>query len=69
MIRIEYFVRLHQLPALLTAVGVCVLIMLMVNANLKEKMLRFQIPSELKDDLVYCQRSLRHFVKVHQVRF
>ncbi|XP_055640158.1 uncharacterized protein LOC129777726 isoform X2 [Toxorhynchites rutilus septentrionalis] len=41
--------------------------MLMVNANLKEKMLRFQIPSELKDDLVYCQRSLRHFVKVHQL--
>ncbi|XP_053693095.1 uncharacterized protein LOC128741348 [Sabethes cyaneus] len=42
--------------------------MLMVNvAGLKEKMLRFQIPNELKDDLVYCQRSLRHFVKVHQL--
>ncbi|XP_055525552.1 uncharacterized protein LOC129718630 [Wyeomyia smithii] len=42
--------------------------MLMVNvAGLKEKMLRFQIPTELKDDLVYCQRSLRHFVKVHQL--
>uniref|UniRef100_A0A1Q3FWF7 PHD-type domain-containing protein n=1 Tax=Culex tarsalis TaxID=7177 RepID=A0A1Q3FWF7_CULTA len=41
--------------------------MLMVNANLKEKMLRFQIPNELKDDLVYCQRSLRQFVKVHQL--
>lgn len=39
----------------------------MVNANLKEKMLRFQIPNELKDDLVYCQRSLRQFVKVHQL--
>lgn len=40
----------------------------MVNvAGLKEKMLRFQIPNELKDDLVYCQRSLRHFVKVHQL--
>lgn len=39
----------------------------MVNASHKEKMLRFQIPNELKDDLVYCQRSLRHFVKVHQL--
>lgn len=39
----------------------------MVNASQKEKMLRFQIPTVLKDDLVYCQRSLRHFVKVHQV--
>ncbi|XP_021694756.1 uncharacterized protein LOC110674775 [Aedes aegypti] len=39
----------------------------MVNPSLKEKMLRFQIPSDLKDDLVYCQRSLRHFVKVHQL--
>ncbi|XP_065077433.1 uncharacterized protein Lint-1 [Ochlerotatus camptorhynchus] len=39
----------------------------MVNASQKEKMLRFQIPNELKDDLVYCQRSLRHFVKVHQL--
>lgn len=35
--------------------------------SLKEKMNRFQIPNDLKDDLVYCQRSLRHFVKVHQL--
>lgn len=34
---------------------------------MKEKMNRFQIPTDLKDDLVYCQRSLRHFVKVHQL--
>lgn len=30
-------------------------------------MIRFQIPNDLRDDLVYCQRSLRHFVKVHQL--
>nr|XP_029710958.1 uncharacterized protein LOC109403483 [Aedes albopictus] len=39
----------------------------MVNSSLKEKMIRFQIPNDLKDDLVYCQRSLRHYVKVHQL--
>lgn len=39
----------------------------MVNANLKEKMLRFQIPNELKDDLIYCQRTIKVFIKVHQV--
>lgn len=42
--------------------------MLMVNANLKEKMLRFQIPNELKDDLIYCQRTIKVFIKVHQVK-
>lgn len=41
--------------------------MLVVNANCKEKMHDFQIPNEIKDDLVYCQRSLRHFIKVHQL--
>lgn len=41
--------------------------MLMVNANLKEKMLRFQIPNELKDDLIYCQRTIKVFIKVHQL--
>lgn len=40
----------------------------MVNANLKEKMLRFQIPNELKDDLIYCQRTIKVFIKVHQVK-
>uniref|UniRef100_A0A182Q964 PHD-type domain-containing protein n=1 Tax=Anopheles farauti TaxID=69004 RepID=A0A182Q964_9DIPT len=39
----------------------------MVNNSQKEKIIKeFHIPDTLKDDIAYCQRSLRDCVKVHQ---
>ncbi|XP_058053297.1 uncharacterized protein LOC131205277, partial [Anopheles bellator] len=39
----------------------------MVNEGQKHKIIQeFLIPDELKDDIAYCQRSLRDCVKVHQ---
>ncbi|XP_050091191.1 uncharacterized protein LOC126574845 [Anopheles aquasalis] len=39
----------------------------MVSDWQKHRIIReFLIPDELKDDIAYCQRSLRSFVKVHQ---
>lgn len=40
----------------------------MVSDSQKRKAIReFLIPDTLKDDIAYCQRSLRDCVKVHQV--
>uniref|UniRef100_A0A182X5L2 Uncharacterized protein n=1 Tax=Anopheles quadriannulatus TaxID=34691 RepID=A0A182X5L2_ANOQN len=42
----------------------------MVSDSQKRKAIReFLIPDTLKDDIAYCQRSLRDCVKVHQVVF
>lgn len=42
----------------------------MVSDWQKQKIIQeFLIPEELKDDIAYCQKSLRDCVKVHQVGF
>lgn len=37
------------------------------SGDFKTLISRFTIPIELLDDIIYCQRSLRLYMRVHQV--
>lgn len=34
----------------------------------KEKCTKFIVPFELKNDIAYCQRSLKQYIHMHQVK-